>query len=106
MLITIGAFVVLLACLPLARMLDASLDDDRPVFQDVLLMQTYQVANIANDGRPVEATVSDGESVEVGSHTFVASPGVTVVVRATGKNSFCVSASNDDGVKSQERCSP
>ena len=36
MLITIGVFVVLLACLPLARMLDASLDDDRPVFQDVL----------------------------------------------------------------------
>jgi hypothetical protein len=106
LLITIGVFVVMLACLPLVWMLDDDLDEDRSMYQDMLRMQTYQAAHIANDGRPVEAKVSDGESVEIGSKEFVASPGVTVVVRATDKNSFCVSASNDLGEKASERCTP
>lgn len=105
LLITVGVFVAMLACLPLVRMLDADLDEDRPLFQDIARMQDYQVAHLANDGRPVEATVSDGQSVMVGSKEFVASPGVTVVVRATDTTSFCVSGSNDQGVTSQEHCS-
>lgn len=104
MIITIGVFVVMLACLPLAMMLDAGLDEDRPVYEDVLRMQTYQAAAVPIGG-PVETTVSDGESVMVGANEFVASPGVTVVVRAVDEDSFCVSASNDHGVQSEEHCS-
>ena len=102
--ITIGVFIVLLACLPLVRMLDANIDEDRPMFQDMLRMQTFQALHIANDGRPVEATVTDGEKIDVGAKEFIASPGVTIVVRATGKTSYCVSASNDLGAKAAERC--
>jgi hypothetical protein len=105
LLITVGVFVVMLACLPLVWMLDDDLDEDRPMYQDMLRMQTYQAEHIDNDGAPVEATVSDGESIEVGAEEFIASPGVTVVVRATDKDSFCVSASNDLGEKASERCS-
>lgn len=104
LLITVGVFVVMLACLPLVWMLDDDLDEDRSMYQDMLRMQTYQAAHIANDGNPVETTVSDGESVKVGAEEFIASPGVTVVVRATDKDSYCVSASNDLGEKAKERC--
>lgn len=104
LLISVGIFVIMLACMPLVVMLDASIDEDRPMYQDLLRMQTLQTAHVANDGRPVETTVSDGEEVEVGASTFVASPGVTVVVRAIDDDSFCVTASNDLGEKS-ERCS-
>ncbi len=103
--ITIGIFVLMLLCLPLVLNLARDLDDDRPMYQDMQLMLSYQAAHIANEGRPVETTVSDGESVTVGANEFTASPGVTVVVRATDKDSFCVSASNDHGVKSPEHCS-
>jgi hypothetical protein len=105
LLITIGIFAVMLACLPLVWMLDGDIDEDRPMYQDMLLMQTYQTAHIANNGHPVAAIVSDGESVQVGAHKFTASPGITVVVRAVDKNSYCVSASNDLGEKALERCS-
>ena len=105
LLITIGIFVVLLACLPLAMMLDDAHDEDRPLFQDMLNMQVLQTAVVANKQRPVDVTVSDGESVEVGAGEFTASPGVTIVVRAVDHNSFCISGSNDLGVTSPERCS-
>ncbi|WP_310530025.1 hypothetical protein [Nocardioides sp.] len=105
LLITVGVFVVMVAFLPLVWMLDRGLEDDRPMYQDMLRMQTYQAAHIANGGRPVEATVSDGGSVKVGSNDFVASPGVALVVRAVDGNSYCISASNADGLKSPEHCS-
>jgi hypothetical protein len=105
LLITIGVFLVMLACLPLVWMLDDDLDEDRSMYQDMQRMQTYQAAHIANEGRPVETTVSDGESVEVGAEMYIASPGVTIVVRAIDEDSYCVSASNDLGQKASERCS-
>ena len=105
LLIAIGGFVVMLACLPLVMMLDDNVDEDRPMFQDMLRMQDFQALHIANGGRPVETTVSDGAGVEVGAQEFIASRGVTVVVRATDQDSFCVSASNDLGEKAPERCS-
>lgn len=104
LLITIGVFLVMLACAPLVLMLDDNIDEDRPMYQDLLRMQTFQVAHIVNDGLPVEGTVSDGEKVTVGANEFVASPGVTIVVRATDGTTFCVTASNDLGEKA-ERCS-
>ena len=106
LLITVGVFVVMLACLPLVWMLDDDLDEDRSMYHDMLNMQTYQATHVANGGRPVETTVSDGESVKVGGQEFIASPGVTVVVRATDEDSYCVSASNDLGMTASERCSP
>jgi hypothetical protein len=106
LLITIGVFVVLLACLPLVWMLDGNIDEDRPMYQDMLRMQNFQAIHVANDGRPVETTVSDGQKVDVGAQVFVASPGVTIVVRAIDKNSYCVSASNDHDEKASERCTP
>lgn len=105
LLIAIGVFAVMLACLPLVFLMDDNTDENRPMYEDMLRMETMQIALIANDERPVATTVSDGESVKVGSKEFVASPGVTVVVRATDKDSFCVSASNDLGKQGQERCS-
>lgn len=105
LLITIGVFVVMLACLPLVWMLDGNTDEDRPMYQDMLRMESMQRLLVANEERPVATTVSDGETARIGGQDFVASPGVTVVVRATDADSFCVSASNDLGAQGLERCS-
>lgn len=103
--ITIGIFVVMLACLPIVSMMDASHDEDRPTYQDMLRMENLQRLLVANKERPVATTVTGGESVDIGPDTFKSSPGVTVVVRVVDKDSFCVSASNDRGVEAKERCS-
>lgn len=104
--LTIGVFVLLLACLPLARMIDSSHDEDRPLYQDMLAMQTMQAQLVANKERPVEVSVSDGETVEVGKNkTFTVSSGVTIEVRVVDHDSFCVSGHNDLGATSPERCS-
>ncbi|UUZ59069.1 hypothetical protein [Nocardioides sp. B-3] len=104
LLITIGIFLAMLACVPLVLMLDDNIDEDRPMYRDLQRMQTYRAAHVANDGSPVEVTVSEGEVVEIGASAFETSPGVTIRVRATDKDSFCVTASNDSGEKA-ERCS-
>lgn len=104
LLIAIGVFVVMVACLPLVWMLDGNTDENRPMYQDMLRMEQMQNALVVNEP-PVEATVSDGRSVVIGAQEFTASAGVTVVVRATGSDSFCVSASNDLGERAEERCS-
>jgi len=105
LLIAIGVFAVMLACLPLVWLLDGTVDEDRPMYQDMLRMQSFQTVHIANGGQPVEATVADGETVAVGSSEFIASPGVKIVVRAVDADSYCIRASNDLGEKSSERCS-
>lgn len=104
LLITIGIFVVMLACLPLVLMLDDNIDEDRPMYHDLHLMELYQAAHVAGAAPPVEGTVSDGEEMVVGAQTFEASAGVTVAVRATDIDSFCVAVSNELGEKA-ERCS-
>lgn len=104
LIITVGIFVVLLICLPLAWLLDESHDGNRPLYEDLLTMQNLQGSLVFNKEPPVAVTVSDGESEEIGNLTFTASDGVTVVVRVIDDNSFCVSGSNDNGVKSPERC--
>lgn len=103
--ITIGVFVLMLACLPIVSMMDADHDEDRPAYQDMLRMENLQRSLVANKERPVAATVTGGQSVKIGPDTFTSSAGVTVVVRVVDKNSFCVSASNDLGAKAKERCS-
>jgi hypothetical protein len=104
MLITLGVFLVLLACLPLALMLDHSVDGDRPMFHDMERMAQLQTAYVATGQPPVEADLTDGESVMIGTTEFVVSEGVTLAVRATDGDDFCISASNSAGASS-ERCS-
>lgn len=104
LLITIGVFVVMLACLPLVLMLDDNVDEDKSMYEDLFHMQTFQADHVFSGGAPVETTVSDGEKVKIGGATFQASPGVTTVVKAVDQDSFCVSVSNDLGEKA-ERCS-
>ncbi len=106
LLITIGVFVVMLLCLPLVLRMDEGLDRERPMYADMVRMENMQTLNIANGGRPVEADLSGGDTVEVGAQEFVTSPGVRLVVRATDKNSYCIRVSNEFGAKSSEHCSP
>lgn len=105
LLISIGVFVVMLACLPVAMMLDDGIDRDRPMYQDMLRMQGLQGQQVASGAAPVAVEVADGEAVEVAGQEFIASPGVTVVVRVVDADSYCIRVRNDRGQESSERCS-
>jgi hypothetical protein len=104
LLITIAVFVVLLACLPLVLMLDKGIDSDRPMYHDMDDMLRLQATYIATGQPPVEVQLSDGQSTKIGETTFTVSDGVTLTVRATQDDAFCVTASNKEGATS-ERCS-
>lgn len=104
LLITTGVFVVLLACLPLVLRLDNGVDGDRAMYHDMERMAGLQTAYVDTGQPPVEAQLSDGQSVMIGIEEFVVSDGVRLTVRATDEDDFCISASNSEGARS-ERCS-
>jgi len=104
LLITAAVFVVLLACLPPVLRLDNGLDSDRPMYQDMERMRALQSIYIATGQPPVETKLRDGDAVMIGTTEFIVSDGVTLTVRATKDDAFCISASNQDGTKSK-RCS-
>lgn len=104
LLITVGVFIVLLACLPLVLRLDDVVDSDRPMYHDMEQMLGLQAAYVATGAPPIEARLEGGQSVMIGEKEFTTSGGVTLVVRAVAKDSFCISATNQHGAKS-ERCS-
>jgi hypothetical protein len=105
-LITAAAFVLLLACLPLALRLDDSIDRNRPMYDDLSRMALMQDANLLANGTVVPVELSGGESVMVGEQEFVASDGVSVVVRGVDDDTaYCITTSNQYGEQSQEHCS-
>lgn len=105
-LITAAAFVLLPACLPLALRLDDSIDRDRPMYDDLSRMSLMQDANLLANGTVVPVELSGGESVMVGEQEFVASDGVSVVVRGVDDDTaYCITTSNQYGEQSQEHCS-
>ena len=105
-LITVGAFVLLLACLPLAVRLDESIDANRPMYADLSRMTALQDANLVANGTVVPVELSGGESVQVGEQEFVASDGVSIVVRGVDDDTaYCITVSNEHGEESDEHCS-
>lgn len=105
-LITVGAFVLLLMCVPLALRLDENIDRNRPMYSDLSRMTSLQEANLAVTGSVVPVELSGGESAMIGEAEFVASDGVSVVVRGVeGDTAYCITTSNEYGEQSQEHCS-
>jgi hypothetical protein len=104
-LVTVGAFLLLLACLPLAMGIDERIDRDRPMYLDLSRMETLQTASVATTGAIVPVELSAGESAEVAGQEFVASEGVSVVVRdGDGEATYCISVSNQHEAEA-EHCS-
>lgn len=105
-LITIAAFVLLLACLPLALRLDESIDRDRPMYTDLSRMATLQNASLVTTGAVVPVELSGGETAEIGEQEFVASEGVSiVVVGVDGDTGYCISVSNEYDASKDDYCS-
>lgn len=104
-LITVGAFVLLLLCVPLVLRLDEGIDRNRPMYSDLSRMASLQEASLADTGSVVPVELSGGESVMIGEVEFVASDGVSVVVRGVdGDTAYCITTSNEHGEESQEHC--
>jgi hypothetical protein len=105
-LITIAAFVLLLACLPLALRLDEGIDRDRPMYTDLSRMATLQNASLVTTGAAVPVELSGGETAEIGEQEFVASEGVSIVVTGVDDDTgYCISVSNEHGASKDDYCS-
>ncbi|WP_159081640.1 hypothetical protein [Nocardioides sediminis] len=101
-LVTVGTFLLLLACLPLAMGMDERIDRDRPMYVDLSRMEALQTASVATTGAIVPLELTGGESAEVAGQEFVASEGVSVVVRdGEGDETYCISVSNQHDAEAE-----
>ena len=103
-LVFLGVSLALIgACLPLARVLDAQIDRQRPMYSDVHDMAWLQNLNLLAGGDVVPLTVTDGSSARVGDASFVPAAGVRVEVRRDG-DGYCVSGANQYGDATGWQC--
>jgi hypothetical protein len=105
-LVTAAILALMLLCVPLALRLDERIDRDRPMYSDLSRMTAMQDTSLAETGKAVPTQLSGGESAEIGSEEFVASDGVSVVVRGLdGDTAYCITVRNEHGSESDEHCS-
>lgn len=102
--VALGVLALVVACWPLARALDRSVDRTRPLFHDREVMAWLQHQEVRDGGSPVAITVREDEEVEIGGETFTPSTGVTVEVTVDEDGKFCVRASNDHGDATSWTC--
>lgn len=103
-LIVLGAVLLLtLALIPAAQRLDADVDGQRPLYDDVLAMAVLQYREVRDSGQPLPLTVGSEESVQVGGDTFTPADGITVEVRDDDPG-YCVRAADEDGHETDWQC--
>jgi len=101
----VAAGVLLMAaCLPVAQRIDEHTDRTRPMYEDRRSMEWLQYRSVTDTGGAVPLQVSGGESVSIAGEVFTPSDGVTVVVRTTGSDPYCVQVSNQHGDVSDWAC--
>ena len=95
--LTIAALIVVLGvCFPLVRTLDDHMDQSRDVYLDLERMAElqYKAGIAAGEGTPVE--LGPGETAQVGTASFTASPDVSVTVTMV-EHGYCVTTENSHG---------
>lgn len=104
-LVTVAAFLLLLACMPLALGLDERIDRNRSMYADLARMLVLQDKSLADTGTVVPVEVSDGDSATINSDEFVASDGVSVVVKGVdGDTGYCITVRNEHGATADRNC--
>ena len=91
------------ACLPFARMLDAQIDRQRPMYSDVQVMAWLQHVHLSTGGEVVPLSLSNGSSTKLGGTTFTPTSGVSIEVRRDGAG-YCVIGSNQSGDTTRWQC--
>ncbi len=105
-LVTVAVLVLLLAAVPLALLLDRSIDRNRPMYSDLSRMTIMQDRSLLDTGKVVPVQLSSGESATIGATEFVASDGVSIVVRGhDGDTAYCITVRNEHGAESDRHCS-
>lgn len=105
-LVTAAILALMLLCVPLALRLDERIDRDRPMYADLSRMTILQDKSLAESGKVVPVQLASGESAQIGTDEFVASDGVSVVVRGLdGDTAYCITVRNEHGSESDEHCS-
>ncbi|WP_457208281.1 hypothetical protein [Nocardioides sp. P5_C9_2] len=105
-LVTLATLLLLLAALPLVLRLDESIDRNRPMYSDLSRMTLLQDASLLDTGKVVPVQLSAGESATIGAVDFVASDGVSIVVRGhDGDTAYCITVRNEHGAESDQHCS-
>lgn len=98
------AELVIAACLPLARMLDASSDRQQPMYRAMFRIADLEYKHAVEDGGAVPVSVPQGHTVNVGAQPYSPPRGVSLAVDATSSDSYCVRASNAHGDTTGWRC--
>ena len=102
--IAVGAVVLMAASYPLVQRLDERTDRTQPMYHDRERMEWLQYQSVTDTGRAVALELSEGDSARVADEVFTPSEGVTVVVRTTEADSYCVQVSNRYGDVSRWAC--
>jgi hypothetical protein len=103
--VVVVALVVLAALYPVARLVDAHYDRQRPLYEDIAEMAWLQYLYYSAEGKAYPTEVSGGQSVTIGDQTFAVNPGVELKVIAT-PDGWCISGHDDLGNESGDFCYP
>ena len=90
------AFALALAFLPLADLLDEGMDRKRPLYEDVRRMDDLQYHQMKQTGEPLELTLREGETVEIGGRRFGPGRGITLTV-SVDDSGYCIKGTNHHG---------
>lgn len=99
------ALLVLAALYPLARVVDAHYDRQRPLYDDIAEMAWLQYLHYQAQGEAYPVEVSGGQSVQLGGTTYSVNPGVVIVVTATD-DGYCITGHDDIGNEAGNFCWP
>ncbi|WP_110180897.1 hypothetical protein [Nocardioides solisilvae] len=111
-LLLVGALVVLGALVPAAMWLDRGIDHERVMYADRQAMASLQHLAVTAGLEPVETSLAPGETLELATKSFTASPDVTTEVRredAVGAKGdaipgYCVRSLGRDGERTPWLC--
>ncbi len=102
--VVIVVFLALCACIPLTQAIDHSIDRKRAMYDDLAVMQWLQYQEVVNTGSAIPLRLSNDRSMSVAGTEFTPAAGVTVVVRSSEPDTYCVRATNDDGDATRWAC--
>ena len=102
--LVVGLCLLVLAALyPVARVVDAHYDRQRPLYDDIAEMAWLQYLYYSAEGEAYPTEVSAGQSVTIGDTTYEVNPGVELTVTAT-TGGWCITGHDDIGNEAGEFC--
>ena len=101
--VVVGMVLAFAIAVPVAIVLDRTIDRARPMYDDILEMSQLQYDHARRGKPPVALVVGPGGHARVGRDKFTPHDGVTIEVRVDGRE-YCVRGTTTDGDASEWEC--